>query len=125
MDVCAKDFTNKFKGIKAEVLALKQTKKYGLNRTNFDTLFITKSLTSTNVTLKLTLNFDTNSNTEPFVELNFSDFGAVFLGIQSWTWDSTTKSDTIIFKFTNFSQPIAELNLISTKPILSYVCEEI
>lgn len=115
----------RLKRIKDELLALKQTHKYGLNRTNFSTIKITEPLSGTIVDIRLTLQIDTRTNSEPFIELYANDFEYTYIGIYSWDWDIENKKITIELQYISMNANASDVSIISTKPISSYTWEEI
>lgn len=120
-----KDFYTKFKWIKAEVLALKQAHEYGLNRTDFDSLFIEEAQSSRVIDYVLTITVETNSIVQPYIDLSSIDL----FSFSSWVWDADTKTFTIYGSYMN-SLPSqvgykTAISLISTKPIVGYTWEEI
>lgn len=127
MNTQAKDFTNEFKGIKREVLAMKQYHGYGLNRTNFDIEFVEKHVSSAGVNYRFVITFDTNSNSQPYIQLNSYDFDYAELYIYTWDWDGDNKTLTLTGYYRNFhyvSVQHTEIGIVSAVPILSYTWEE-
>lgn len=126
MDVCAKDFTNKFKGIKAEVLALKQSHDFGMNRANFDSIFIQETCSDVGVNFTMTITFNTDSDSQPYVQINSYDFDYAELYLYTWNWDALAKVLTITGYYRNYhyvSFPTA-IGVVSAKPISTYTWSE-
>lgn len=121
----SKDFTIRLKKIKAEVLAIKQAHKYGLNRTDFSSILIQEPQSSRSISFRLILYIDTNSSSQPYI-----DFGTIDLfTITTWQWDGTNKTLTINGNYLN-SYPsqsgyITALSVICVKYIINYSWEEI
>lgn len=127
MNVTSKDFTAQFKGIKAEVLALKQAHEYGLNRTNFDIRYIEETVSSAGVNYEMTIVFDTKSSSQPYIQINSYDFDYAEIYLYTWTWDGDTKTLTLTGYYRNFhyvSHPETEIAIVSAVPIKNIVWEE-
>lgn len=120
-----RDFSLRLKKIKAEVLALKQAHAYGLNRTDFDSIFIEEEKSARRVNYKLVIKVDTSLSLQPYIELTSLDL----FSFNSWDWNGVDKEFTITGSYYN-SIPSAQgyttaISLVSTKPIISYEWEEI
>lgn len=118
-----KDFTAQFKGIKAEVLALKQAHKYGLNRTDFNLVYVNEQLSKRGVYFKLVIELDMRGSLEPYVDLSSYEIEFLF----SWDWDADAKTITVT-GFYYYSEPgqsqYTRIGIISSIPIKSYTWEE-
>lgn len=115
-----RDFAIRLKKIKAEVLALKQAHKYGLNRSSFYTSsssFIPVGSPST-VYARITIRFDMESDEVPFFLL-YSDFTGLLNETTSWSWDSTTKT-VIVDGTVSFYVVSISATIVSTKPLLYF-----
>lgn len=127
MNVTSKDFTAQFKGIKAEVLAMKQAHEYGLNRTNFELRYIEEYVSDSAASFRLTITFDTKSSSQPYIQINSYDFDYAEIYLYTWTWDAINKAIIITGLYGNFhyvSHPETEIALVSAVPIKNIVWEE-
>lgn len=120
----SKDFTNDFKGILKEVLAMKQAHKYGLNRTDFSCLFIKELQSKRVIHYRLTITLDTNVVAEPYIDLSSSEIES----ITTLVWDGVSKTFTFTGQYASNipgSVYYTAISVISTQPISSYTWEEI
>lgn len=123
-----RDFSLRLKKIKAEVLALKQSHDFGLNRTNFDRRYIEESVSSAGVNFKLVILFDTRDTSQPYIQMNVYDYDYADIYTHSWNWDTTNKQLTVTGYYRNFhygSFPYTEVAIVSAKPIISIDWSEV
>lgn len=120
-----KDFAVRLKKIKAEILALKQYTQLGLNRTNFTKINIDESISDYVVDLRIILQIDSTTDSEPYISLEVSDYQWSFVGVKSWVWDNEQLTLTLVVRYVSFYQLYARLGIISTKPVKNYTVEEL
>lgn len=110
-----RNFSERLKAIKAEILALKQAHEYGLNSPKFYYKIVRVDFTPTisNVDLRVTIKYDTDKNTMPMQIWNTS-----YYNIYGQTWNQNTKE----FRMSYSALGILGYNIFSittTKPIKS------
>ena len=124
LEMDARDFSLRLKKIKAEVLAMKQSHKYGLNRTNFDFRFINEPMSKRSIDFRLTLVLETRSLNEPYI-----DFSAQHIWFYGRSWNQNNKTLIIAGHYyapnPSTTGYYTEFGIISTKPIESISWEEL
>jgi hypothetical protein len=70
MQTDSKNLISDLKGIKSEILALKQTYQRGLNRTNFELRYIQEQMSKSVVNFRLQIVYDEKTKQQPFVEIS-------------------------------------------------------
>lgn len=110
-----RNFSERLKAIKAEILALKQAHEYGLNSPKFYYKIVRVDFTPTlsNVDLRVTIKYDTDKNTMPMQIWN-----TTYDNIYGQTWNQNTKE--FVMSYSGIG--ILGYNIFSittTKPIKS------
>lgn len=127
MQTDSKNLISDLKGIRSEILALKQTYQRGLNRTNFELRYIQEQMSQSVVNFRLQIVYDEKTKQQPFVEISIYHFYYANIRFSSWTWDENTHTTTITGKYHNYrfnNNNKTELALISSAPIKSLTWSE-
>lgn len=119
------DFTIKLKKIKAEVLAMKQAHKYGLNRTDFDYIYRKYPISARAISYRLVITFETPNIEQPYISIQ-SEGMYMYSG---FAWESETKklriTGTYVAPEYSPTGYDAEIAIVSTSPITSMEWEEL
>ena len=110
-----RDLYTRLKAIKAEVLAMKQSHDYGLNRTDFDFRWLGYPIPSRYVQFRLTIVVENAVGGEPYIDISVED-----IFITGRTWNNNTQTLIIIgyYFYPEIAQSYtADIGIISTKVI--------